>query len=222
MSTQLRVALADGQTVQRAGIRYFLEKDADIIIVGETGNGEDVLHLLLKTIPNVLVLDMHLTSVSSLEIVHLLRKEQPHVHILALSTDDHEVYLAKILSSGVNGCLLRDEVPPFICDAVHGVTRHNYGWFSPIVTGKLLSQKSAQAITSAIHGLSERETQILHLIALGYNNPQIAEKLYLSLGTVKNYITTIYLKIQVTTRAKAITWAWQHGFFGKQDQKLVS
>ena len=208
---QIRVVLTEKHPIIRAGIQHFLEKDTAITVVGETDDEHETLHLVSQYTPDVLVLDMLLPYMLGFKIASRLQTNFPLVRILALSEYDDGPYIAKILASGVAGCLLKEEVPQIITEAAHAIAQSADSWFSHKVTSKLLSQRNDCAIPISTTALSQRETQILQLLAQGEDNQKIAKRLCLSLGTVKNHITNIYTKIRVQTRAGAVAWAWQHG-----------
>lgn len=222
MSSKIRLVLAEEKPLYRAGIRYFLEKDEAILVTGEASSGTEALHLATETMPDVLVFDMQLPQLSGFEIVHSLRSQESSIRILALSQYDDEMYLTKIVASGVNGCVLKTEDPTVLVEAIHAIASKNEQWLSKGITSKLFTKKNMQAFAASLYSLSNRETQILHLMAQGYDNQRIAETLCLSLGTVKNYISSIYLKLQVDTRAEAIIWVWQRGLFHAQPSILTA
>jgi DNA-binding NarL/FixJ family response regulator len=206
---QICVIIADSHPIIRAGLLYFLQKDASIVVLGETDKGIDLPGLITDHVPDILILDVVLSGMVVLEIVQSLRTKHPSLRILAISSTDGPNVL-EILNSGVHGCLLKDEVPELLLIAVHKLVKSQNNWFSGSIIS-LLSQRRATERSAVDVGLSRREAQILSMIAHGCNNQNIADTLCLSLGTVKNYITSIYLKIQVNTRAAAVVWAWQHG-----------
>ncbi|RAQ94027.1 response regulator transcription factor [Thermogemmatispora tikiterensis] len=207
----IRVLLAEGQPIYRAGMRYLLERDEKIEVLGEARRAEEALRLTRELRPEVLILDLQLPYLSGLEVVETLRKQQGTLRVLALSRYDDQVYLTRVVTSGVDGCLLKAEDPALVVEAVHAIAAHGEQWWSPGVSRKLLNRNAIQALVRSSLNLNQRELQILHLMALGYNNRYIAAKLCLSQGTVKNYISGLYSKLQVHTRAMAVSWAWQHG-----------
>jgi DNA-binding NarL/FixJ family response regulator len=222
MTDQIRVLLAEGQPIYRAGLRYILEKDAAILVSGEARSGKEALRLALEMMSDVLVLDMQLPQISGFEIVQTLRMRQVALPILALSRYDDETYLTRIVTSNVNGCLLKTEDPALVVEAVHELASHSEYWWSAGVSKRLLTRNTLQAFARSPAGLSQREIQILRLMALGHTNRHIANTLCLSLGTVKNYISGIYAKLQVDTRAKAVSWVWQRGLFeGEKNRESI-
>ena len=148
--SQIRAVLVEKHSVMRAGIRYFLEKDVDIAVVSETGDELKVLSLIGELIPNVLILDMLLPNMLSFEIVSYLQTHLSTVRILALSEYDDRLYISKILESGVAGCLLKDEIPEMIIEAVRAVTQNEDGWFSHRVTSKLVTHRKVRTNTNHI------------------------------------------------------------------------
>ena len=206
-STPLRIVLADDHPVVRGGIRMLLEQEPDLTVVGEADNGIAALHLVATLTPDVLLLDMEMPGLKGLEVAQRLRDQEAAVRVLALSAYDDEQYIFGLLDSGAAGYLTKDEAPQTIVEAVRGVARGEGGWISRRVAEKLVRRRRYQQAVD----LTERERDVLHHIAQGLTNPQIAETLFIAEGTVKNHVSHIYDKLGVRTRAEAVAWAWQHG-----------
>ncbi len=216
MMAQIRVLLAEGQPIYRAGMRYFLERDEMIGVLGEARTAEEALRLTRELRPEVLILDLQLPHLSGLDVVATLRTQQETLRVLALSRYDDEAYLTRVVTSGVDGCLLKAEDPVLVVEAVHALAARGEQWWSAGVSQRLLKRSAIQALIRSPLNLSRRELQILQLMALGYSNRHIATTLCLSPGTVKNYISGIYGKLQVHTRARAVSWVWQRGLLAER------
>ncbi|MBE3567630.1 MAG: response regulator transcription factor [Thermogemmatispora sp.] len=211
MMAQIRVLLAEGQLIYRAGVRYLLERDGLIEVLGEAGTAEEAFRLTRELRPEVLILDLQLPHLSGLDVIKTLRRQQETLRVLALSRYDDETYLTRVVTSGVDGCLLKAEDPMLVVEAVHALAAHDEQWWSAGVSKRLLNRNAIRALARSPLNLSRRELQILQLMALGYSNRHIAATLCLSTGTVKNYVSGIYGKLQVRTRAGAVSWVWQRG-----------
>lgn len=209
---QIRVMLADDHPVVRSGIRNLLEWESDIMVVGEASNGKDALRLVEELQPAVLVLDMELPEMSGVEVARELARTKQPVRVLALSAYDDEHYIIETLGAGAAGYLTKDEAPEQIVEAVRGVARGEDGWLSRRVTLKVVrSIRPGSRGAGAAHGLSERELEVLALLARGLDNGEIARELVIAEGTARNHVTNIYGKLGVRGRHKAIQWARQHG-----------
>ena len=215
----IRVLLADDHPTLRAGLRARLEKDADIQIAGEAATGEEALRLCRELIPHVLVLDMQMPDVSGLEVARRLKQGEVPVRILALSAHDNEEFVVKMLDSGASGYLTKQEPLETIVAAVKGVARGEEGWMSRDASAALMRhrrmRKDAAEDPAAL--LSQREREVMMLLARGTTNQQIADELSISESTVKKHVNNIYFKLEVGSRAEAVAWAWENGLVGADE-----
>jgi DNA-binding NarL/FixJ family response regulator len=220
MVKNIRVVLAISHKLLRAGLRYFLEKSPDIHVIEECDNNHESIDMALRICPDVLILEMSVNPEKQ-DIMHHIREKSSEIRVLALCDRNDDIYMTHILSSDINGCILKEEASHSIIEAVRGVAQEEDGWFSRRATAKFLSQKRSREQATALYRLSRRETEILHLIALGYDTQHLTESLSLSRGTIKNHISNIYLKIHVRTRAEAVTWVWKHGLLEYSEKEEV-
>lgn len=210
----IRVVLADDHPVLRSGVRSALDRAPGIEVVGEGSDGEDALRLAQELRPDVLLLDMEMPRKPGVEVARELTDAGSPVRVLALSAYDDEEYVLGLLSTGAAGYLTKEEAPQTIVEAVRGVARGEEGWLSRRATARVVRQtgRSAQGSPRVrAPMLSERELEVLRLLAKGSDNTRIAAVLYISEGTVKNHITNIYAKAGLRSRAEAVAWAWQSG-----------
>lgn len=209
----IRVILADDHPLIRAGIRGELEKTDDIQVVGEANSGSEALTLVNRLKPDVLLLDVEMPGMSGIEVARHLQANQSPVQVLALSAHDDEQYVFGLLESGAAGYLVKDEVPETIAEAVRGVAQGEEGWLSRRVTARVMKGRKTHLKSSnqAQQLLSERELEVLRLIAQGCDNQQVAEKLFITESTVKSHCNNIYSKLGVSNRVQAAAWAWQRG-----------
>lgn len=208
----IRILLADDHPSLRAGIRMRLEKEKDVIVVGETGSGAEALELVDSLRPHVLLLDMQLTDLSGVEVARRLHAAEAPVRILILSAYHSESYVEPLRECGVAGYLTKDEPLETIVQAVKGIARGESGWLSRQVAAVLLSQTGSDSITDTMVDLTPREREVLELIAQGQSNKTIADRLFISESTVKKHVSSLYQKLDLNTRAAAAAWAWKHGF----------
>ena len=211
----IRVMLADDHHVVRKGVRSELEQYKDIEVIGEVENGIDVLEKAPHLQPDVLVLDISLPGLLGTRVTEQLReipKPDPldtsriwPPNILILSAYVEQEYVFTLFAAGAKGYLLKDESPKRIAQAVRQVYKGEPALSIP-VQKMLLSRKPEFK-----HELSERELEVLRLMAKGNTNEEIAEVLFITIGTVKNHVTNIYKKLPtVRTRSEAVAWAWQN------------
>lgn len=207
----IRLLLADDHPSLRAGIRTRLEKEKDLQVVGETGSGLEALKLVDALRPHVLVLDMELPDLSGVEVARRLHAVDDPVRILILSAYHSESYIAALRDCGVAGYLTKQEPLETIVQAVKGIARGETGWLSRQVAAVLMTRTGAVPTAGPDAILSEREREVLQLIAEGHSNQHIADRLFISESTVKKHVSSVYQKLELNTRAAAAAWAWKHG-----------
>lgn len=211
----IKVMLADDHHVVRKGVRSELERYPDITIIGEAENGNAVLEIAPKIQPDVLVLDISLPGLLGTQVTEQLQSmKKPDAirdgnvwppSILILSAYIEQEYVFSLFASGAKGYLLKDEPPERIAQGIRQVYRGEPALSIPVQKMLLLSNVEQK------HELSERELEVLRLMAKGNTNEEIAEALFITIGTVKNHVTNIYRKLpNVRTRSEAVAWAWQN------------
>jgi DNA-binding NarL/FixJ family response regulator len=209
----IKVLICDDQDIVRQGLQLILETSPGIEVVGIAEDGEQALELIPKSLPDVVLMDLKMPGMNGIQATRLIRDRYPAVHVLALTIFDADEWVFDAIRSGAAGYLLkdmpRDRLVEALRDTVEGKTH-----VDPAVAGKLLSklrQVPASASTSVANSLSEREREILSLLAQGLSNADIAARLYLSEGTVGNYVSSIYGKLGVSDRTQAAVWAMRYG-----------
>lgn len=215
--SQIRVVLADDHPVVRSGIRTLLRGAEDIAVVGEAETGAEALKLVSALRPDVLLLDINLPDISGTEVARRLAVEGTSVHVLGLSAFDDEEDIEDLLDAGATGYLIKDEAPGKIIEAVRGVALGEEGHFSRSVTAKLIrSKRKLPPRQTSGKALSLRERQILELVATGNDKADIADRLCVAEGTVKNHVTDLYSKTGTRTMQKLMAWAQEQGYAGKR------
>lgn len=197
----IRVVLADDHPVVRSGIRTVLDRSPDITIVGETGNGDEVLRLIAETAPDVLILDMNMPGLEGVDIARKLRAEQAQVRILVLSAYEDKQYILRVLELGAAGYLTKDEAPELVVEAVHGVARGEDGWLSRRIA--VLLAHWTKEVEKDPKRLSPREIEVLNLITAGKTNHGISAEMGISEKTVEKYVESIFRKLDVSSRVSA-------------------
>lgn len=205
----IQVLLADDHPLIRTGLRTSLEEDEELIVVGETGNGTDALRLCQELSPDILLLDLSMPGPSPATTVHAVMEQCPQVKIIVLTAYDDEVYIRKLVSLGVAGYILKDEAPETLVRAIHAALEGDT-WFSRRVIDILATPATLSSGNENDYNLTERESEVLDFLVKGYTNSQIAETLVIVEGTVKNHLVNIYQKLNVHSRAEAISWVLHH------------
>jgi DNA-binding NarL/FixJ family response regulator len=189
----------------RNGIRNLFDLAEGIEIAGEAGNGQEALRLVREVHPDVVVLDIELPDIHGTRVAEQIRQDDPKVNILSLSAYDDPVFIHELLELGVAGYLMKDEAPEYILEAVRGAARGEQGWLSRRVAGRVAAWM--QRGKAGGKELSVREQETLEQIVQGKTNQEIALKLGISEKTVEKYITTIFTKLNVTSRVEAAVYA---------------
>ena len=203
----IHVVIADDHPVVRSGIRGMLENNEDIDIVGEAANGEEALRLVESKQPNVLLLDVEMPGLSGVEVAQRLDEQDTPVHLLALSSYDDQEYVQGLFKSGASGYLTKENAPELVVEAVRAVAHGEVRWF-------VRPERDSKSPSD----LTEREEEVLCLLAEGKSNAEISEELFVSESTVRKHATSLYRKLDVDSGREAIAWAWQNGIIS--DSKL--
>ncbi|RIK30824.1 MAG: DNA-binding response regulator [Chloroflexi bacterium] len=204
----IRVALADDHPLIRVGIRTVLAETSDIELVGEATTGDAVLTLCQEQRPDILLLDLSMPGPAPQETLRQLRMHCPQVKTVILSAHLNGAYIRTTVETGVVGYVLKDEALDRMVESLRAVARGEV-WFSQAVVQKLLAWRQDTATVAGVQ-LSEREQQILALLAQGWSNAQIAAELHLAEQTIRNYVSNIYQALGVSSRAEAVVWALKH------------
>lgn len=197
----VRVLIADDHPVWRRGIRDLLGAEEDVDVIAEAADGQEALRLIRSTQLDVALLDMEMPGVTGVEVARRVKAEKLAVRILALSSYDDPAYVTALLQNGASGYITKDKSPELIVEAVRAVARGEGRWF--------VTPTAAEAPGAA---LSEREREVILLLAEGRSNSEIAAALFISENTVRNHLANAYAKIGATTAREAVAWAWKSGF----------
>ena len=204
MSELIRVLLADDHPLIRAGLRTTLETEMDIVVVGEASDGDQAQQECIALQPDVLVLDLSMPGPPAVATIASVRELCPRTRVVMLSAYNDDAFLRGLLQAGALAYVLKDEAPEALVQAVRSVARGGT-WFSQSVIARLVIPSTpAEGNTPP---LTARESQVMRMIGQGWDNARIADELCLSEQTVRNYVSRLYSKIGVQTRAEAVVWA---------------
>lgn len=205
VNQSIRILVADKHPLVRAGIYATLTAKEDLKIVGEATNSYEAQQMSQKLEPDLLLLSLNATSSSLDEIMAYLQKHCSKVKVLILAAVENlEKY--DLLEAGVMGCLIKEEDLETLVRAINSIVEGST-WFSPIILKKLVQRKTDNLTLNNQYALTKREQCLLSFIAKGWNNDRIATKLCLAPQTVRNYMSCLYDKISVSSRAEAVVWA---------------
>ena len=210
----IRILLADDHTLLRSGLRLLINNQPDLTIVGEANDGNEAITRAKELKPDVILLDLNMPVLDGLSALPALRKEVPDSRVLILTMHDDASYLQEALRAGASGYVLKKAVDNELLMAIRAVMRGET-YVHSAMTSKLLQnilpEAAPPAETNPWKTLSDREYDVLHLVALGYTNVEIAEKLYLSVKTVETYRARGMEKLNLQTRAQLVKLALRYG-----------
>lgn len=215
----IRVLLVDDQNLFREGLRTLLSVQPDLDVVGEAANGEEALRLVGKLRPSVVLMDLRMPVMDGVAATRRLHEDHPDCRVLVLTTFDDDEYVFEALRSGASGYLLKDAPSSDIVQAIRAAARGET-FLQPSVATKVVAEFSRLAQrrplsvqTTLAEPLSEREIEVLRLVAAGASNREIAANLVIAEGTVKNHLTSILGKLGVRDRTQAALKAREMGLF---------
>jgi DNA-binding NarL/FixJ family response regulator len=209
----IRVLVVDDQALFREGLRTLLSMQPDIEVVGEARDGEEALRQAGVSRPDVVLMDMKMPTLDGVAATRRLRVQLPACRVVALTTFDDDEYVFEALRAGAVGYLLKDASAERLVEAIRAASRGE-SLLQPSVASKVVAEFARLAQRPAgtpPAGLSEREIEVLRLLARGASNKQIAASLFLAEGTVKNHVTNILSKLDVDDRTQAALRARELG-----------
>jgi two-component system response regulator NreC len=212
VADQISVLIADDHTIVRSGVRMLLEAETDIKVVGEALNGREALELTESLHPDVVLMDITMPEMDGLEATKKLKSRFPHIHVLVLTMHRSDDYFFEMLKAGASGYILKGAKTSELIDAVRVVQRGEV-FLYPSMTQKLVQGylQLADWENGGEPSLSPREKEIFHLLAEGYSNKEIAEKLVISPSTVHSHRGNLMQKLGLNNRHELIQYARQRG-----------
>nr|BFE59590.1 response regulator transcription factor [Dactylosporangium thailandense] len=209
----IRVIVADDQAVVRAGIAAILDAEPDMTVVGQAADGEAAAAIAASTAPDVAILDVRMPGTDGLAAAELIGRRQPATRIVMLTTFGLDEYVFAALRAGAAGFLLKDAEAATVVEAVR-VVAAGEAILDPGVTRRLIDRFATgpgPADAERLRGLTARETQVLHQVARGLSNAEIAAALGISTSTVKDHVAVILSKLGVRDRVQATIAAYEAG-----------
>jgi DNA-binding NarL/FixJ family response regulator len=217
----VRVMIADDQTVVREGLAAILSTDPEIQVVALAGDGQEALDLMPQARPDVVLMDLKMPVLNGVQATQRLVEAYPEVFVLVLTTYAEDEWVFDAIRAGAAGYLLKDTRRDELIVAIKG-TAEGRSYLDPSVAGRVMRQAIATptpsaSVESQAEMFTERELQILRLLAHGYSNPEIAQRLYLARGTVRNYVSAILQKLDVPDRTQAAVEALRRGLVDHEE-----
>lgn len=213
--SNIRILLIDDQYLIREGIASLLELEEGVKVIGMAANGQEGIERALELTPNIILMDISMPEMNGVEATAIIKQKHPNCQIIMLTTFNDEEFIVQSLLAGACGYLMKD-IPPK--DLVKAIKLAHAGVFqlAPEVAGKLVGslqnrQPVAQVLPEPNPSLTDRELQVLHLLAKGATNKEIAKAFKVSEGTVKNHVSSILMRLELRDRTQAAVYAVEHG-----------
>ena len=204
---EISIVIADDHSMIREGLKQLLELEGDIKVVGEAGDGKQCLEVVRRKKPDVLLLDINMPEMNGLQVLEELKMQKMDVKVLILTIHNEIEYLLKAVDIGIKGYVLKDSESSLLKKAIYQVYKGDMfvqPSLAPLLRQSLAKKKKGEKDQNA---LTKREIQVLKLLAEGMYNREIGEQLFISEKTVKNHVSSIFKKINVTDRTQAAVYA---------------
>ena len=206
----IRAVVVDDHAVVRSGIRLLLEREDDLEVVGEAGNGKDAIFAVRALKPDVILLDVVMPGESGIDVLPSLLKESPQTKVLVLSMQDDPTYVREAFAAGASGYVLKEAVDAEVVDAIRQVAAGGR-YVHPVLGARMVAADAAAQAEAEADPLSDREREVLKLLALGHTNQEIAKLLYISVRTAETHRAHIMQKLRISTRAELVRYALAQG-----------
>jgi DNA-binding NarL/FixJ family response regulator len=209
----ISVVLADDQPLVRSGFRLIVEAEDDIKVSGEAGDGEETIALVRRTTPDVVLMDVQMPKLNGLEATQRIVEEGIGSRVIILTTFEQDDYVFAALRAGASGFMLKNAAPEDLVRAVR-VVASGEALLAPSVTRRLIeeyAQRPAPVRNDGLDELTERELEVLRLLASGKSNAELAAELYLGEGTIKTHVSHLLRKLGLRDRVQAVVLAYESG-----------
>jgi DNA-binding NarL/FixJ family response regulator len=206
----IRVLVVDDHAVVRSGLRLLIDAESDMETVGEAGNVRDAIFEARSVDPDLILMDVVMPGESGIEGVPRLLHEHPDARVLVLSMQDDPRYVREAFAAGASGYVLKEAADAEVVTAIREVAAGGR-YVHPELGARLVAADAAAARQEQEDPLSEREHEVLHLLALGYTNQEIARRLFISVRTAETHRAHVMQKLRLGSRAELVRYALAHG-----------
>lgn len=212
---ELKLIIAEDEPVARQAMARLFDLETDIKVVGEAGNGEEAIELARRTLPDVILMDIRMPKLDGIRATQAIKQEMPNVAIVILTIYDDDANVFQAIKSGAIGYILKDSPIDETLKAVRAAYRGE-GIMHPAIAARVMKEfarvhNQRTADMEVFADLTDREREVLKLVASAKTNKEIAEELFISEKTVKNHISNILFKLQANDRTEAALYAAKHG-----------
>jgi two-component system, NarL family, response regulator NreC len=212
----IRAVVVDDHAVVRSGIKLLLDREDDIEVVGEAGNAKDAVFRARALKPDVILLDVVMPGQSGIEVLPSLLKEAPDARVLVLSMQDDPSYVREAFAAGASGYVLKEAADEEVVAAVRAIA-DGRSYVHPALGARLVAAEAQERAAAEADPLSDREREVLRLLALGHTNQEIAKMLYISVRTAETHRAHIMQKLRLETRAELVRYALSHGLLEEEE-----
>jgi two-component system response regulator NreC len=209
-SMTIRILVVDDHAVVRAGLKLLLEAEPDFTVVGEAGSAREAVFEVRALKPDVILLDVVMPVESGIEALPTLLKEAPDAKVLVLSMQDDPRYVREAFAQGANGYVLKEAADAEVVAAVREVANGG-SYVHPVLGARMVAADAKARAAAASDPLSDREREVLRLLALGHTNQEIAKQLYISVRTAETHRAHIMQKLRLSSRAELVRYALEQG-----------
>ncbi|MDQ6645046.1 MAG: response regulator transcription factor [Chloroflexota bacterium] len=218
MTDKISVLLTDDHALVRQGIRAFLELQPDLTVVGEANSGETGVAMAAELVPDVVLMDLVMPGIGGVEATRQVKRVSPHSQIIVLTSYYEDEYIFPALRAGALSYVLKDVGPDELADTIRKAARGE-SILHPRVAARVVQELrgTRRDTPNLFTDLSDRELEVLRLIADGRSNAEIAAKLFISEKTVKGHVSNILSKLHMMDRTQAAVYAWQQGLVARRD-----
>ncbi|MBI4761430.1 MAG: response regulator [Chloroflexota bacterium] len=217
-SNVISILIVDDHEVVRNGIRSYLETLKEFDVVGEAESGEQAVKMVAELIPDVVLLDLIMPGMDGVETTRQIKKISPRTQVVILTSYHEDVHIFPALKAGATSYILKDMKMEKLVEVLQRAVRHEVT-LHPLVAERVLQNLRGESEEPLFTELTERELDVLRLIAKGMTNSQIAEKLVISENTVKGHVSNILSKLHLADRTQVAVYAWQRGIVNREQMK---
>ena len=218
MTDTISLLITDDHALVRQGTRAFLELQPDLNVIGEAGSGEEAVRMVAELVPDVVLMDLVMPGIGGVEATRQVKLASPHSQIIVLTSYHEDEYIFPALRAGALSYVLKDVSPEELADTVRKAARGE-SVLHPRVASRVVEELrgTRRDTPNLFTDLSDRELEVLRLIAAGLSNAEIAGKLIISEKTVKGHVSNILGKLHMLDRTQAAVFAWQQGLVARRD-----
>lgn len=210
----IKIVLVDDHAVVRSGLHLLLDAEQDMEVIGEAGNAKDAIFRARALKPDVILLDVVMPGESGIEVLPMLLKESPDTKVLVLSMQDDPSYVREAFAAGASGYVLKEAADEEVVSAVREIADGGH-YVHPTLGARMVAAEAQERAAAEADPLSEREREVLRLLALGHTNQEIAQELFISVRTAESHRAHIMQKLRLATRAELVRYALSHGLLAE-------